>query len=57
VVVIKALGLGMAIAIFVDASIVRALVVPALMRLIGPVNWWAPRWLHPRSDRRESAAG
>ena len=57
VVVIKALGLGMAIAIFVDASIVRALVVPALMRLIGPVNWWAPRWLRPRSERRESAAG
>ena len=57
VVVIKALGLGMAIAIFVDASIVRALVVPALMRLIGPVNWWAPRWLRPRSERRESASG
>jgi RND superfamily putative drug exporter len=57
VVVIKALGLGMAIAIFVDASIVRALVVPALMRLIGPVNWWAPRWLRPRSERRESPAG
>ncbi len=49
VVVIKALGLGMAIAIFVDASLVRALVVPALMRLIGPVNWWAPRWLQNRN--------
>jgi RND superfamily putative drug exporter len=48
VVVIKALGLGMAIAVFVDASLVRALVVPALMRLIGPVNWWAPRWLRNR---------
>ena len=57
VVVIKALGLGMAIAIFVDASIVRALVVPALMRLIGPVNWWAPRWLRPRSERGEVAPG
>ncbi len=51
VVVIKALGLGMAIAIFVDASLVRALVVPALMRLIGPVNWWAPRWLRSRAGR------
>jgi len=49
VVVIKALGLGMAIAVLVDASIVRALVVPAVMRLIGPVNWWAPRWLRRRS--------
>jgi len=53
VVIIKALGLGMAIAIFVDASLVRALVVPALMRLIGPVNWWAPKWLRSR----ESSAG
>ncbi len=56
VVVIKALGLGMAIAIFVDASIVRALVVPALMRLIGPVNWWAPGWLRRSSGRPEAAA-
>jgi RND superfamily putative drug exporter len=51
VVVIKALGMGMAIAIFVDATLVRALVVPALMRLIGPVNWWAPRWLRGRGAR------
>jgi RND superfamily putative drug exporter len=49
VVIIKALGLGMAIAIFVDATVVRALVVPAVMRLIGPVNWWAPRWMRRRS--------
>ncbi len=49
VIVVKSLGLGMAIAIFVDATIVRALVVPALMRLLGPVNWWAPRWLRRRS--------
>ncbi len=54
VVVIKALGLGMAIAIFVDATLVRALVVPALMRLIGPVNWWAPRWRRQRTARAPS---
>jgi RND superfamily putative drug exporter len=56
VVVIKALGLGMAIAIFVDATVVRALVVPALMRLIGPVNWWAPRWLQNRKPPAEKTA-
>ena len=45
VVTIKAIGLGMAVAVIVDATLVRALVVPALMRLLGRVNWWAPRWL------------
>jgi RND superfamily putative drug exporter len=45
VVTIKSLGLGMAIAVVADATLVRALVVPALMRLLGAVNWWAPRWL------------
>jgi RND superfamily putative drug exporter len=44
-VVIKAIGLGMATAVFVDATLVRALVVPALMRLLGRANWWAPAWL------------
>ena len=48
VVTIKSLGLGMAIAVIVDATLVRALVVPALMRLLGRVNWWAPRWLRHR---------
>ena len=57
VVVIKALGLGMAIAVFIDASVVRALVVPAVMRLIGPVNWWAPRWMRRRSDPPEAVPG
>ncbi|MBU6423405.1 MAG: MMPL family transporter [Chloroflexi bacterium] len=39
---IKALGLGMALAVAIDATLVRALVVPATMRLLGWVNWWAP---------------
>jgi len=43
VVLIKAIGLGLAIAIALDATIVRALVVPAVMRVLGPLNWWAPR--------------
>ena len=45
IVLIKALGLGTAIAVFLDATIVRALLVPAGMRLLGEWNWWAPQWL------------
>jgi RND superfamily putative drug exporter len=37
------LGFGTAVAVLVDATIVRALLVPALMRLLGEWNWWAPR--------------
>jgi len=39
---VKLLGVGMALAIAVDATIVRALLVPAVMRLLGSLNWWAP---------------
>jgi putative drug exporter of the RND superfamily len=42
-VVIKAIGLGMGLAVLVDATIVRALLVPATMRLMGRWNWWAPK--------------
>ena len=51
VVIIKAIGIGLAIAVAIDATIVRTLVVPAVMRLLGDVNWWAPRplrWLYER---------
>jgi uncharacterized membrane protein YdfJ with MMPL/SSD domain len=56
----KQLGLGAALAVAVDATIVRALLVPSLMALMGKWNWWAPRWLkrlHARIglDERESA--
>ncbi len=43
VVIIKAIGIGLAIAIAVDATIVRVLIVPSVMRLLGRANWWAPR--------------
>ncbi len=43
VVFIKALGVGLAIAVAVDATIVRVLLVPAIMRLLGKWNWWAPQ--------------
>ena len=42
-VVIKAIGLGMGLAVLVDATIIRALLVPATMRLMGNWNWWAPK--------------
>jgi putative drug exporter of the RND superfamily len=45
VTIMKMLGLGIAFAILLDATIVRALLVPALMRLFGELNWWAPRWM------------
>jgi RND superfamily putative drug exporter len=48
---IKQLGLGVAFAIVVDATVVRALLVPALMRVFGRANWWAPRPLRALHDR------
>ena len=45
VVILKQIGLGLALAILIDATIVRALVVPATMRLMGKWNWWSPAWL------------
>ncbi|MDQ3328655.1 MAG: MMPL family transporter, partial [Chloroflexota bacterium] len=50
-VVIKAIGLGMAIAVVLDATVVRALLVPATMRLLGRWNWWAPAPLARLYDR------
>lgn len=38
-------GLGLATAIFIDATIVRMVLVPAAMTLLGDANWWIPRWL------------
>jgi uncharacterized membrane protein YdfJ with MMPL/SSD domain len=51
IIITKELGLGTAAAVLIDASIVRALLVPAMMRLLGRWNWWAPsplRRLHAR---------
>jgi putative drug exporter of the RND superfamily len=46
VVLIKALGFGIALAVFLDATVVRALLVPSTMRLLGEWNWWLPTPLH-----------
>jgi RND superfamily putative drug exporter len=56
VVTIKSIGVGMAVAVIVDASLVRALVVPAVMRLLGTANWWAPRWLRRREPPPQEIA-
>src|SRR2546430_1420883 len=45
VVLIKSIGLGLALAVALDATLVPALIVPAVMRLLGRANWWAPRRL------------
>ncbi len=48
IVLIKALGIGVAIAVALDATVVRALLVPATMRLLGDLNWWMPATLTAR---------
>jgi hypothetical protein len=45
VVTIKEIGLGLAIGVFLDSTIVRIIMVPATMRLMGATNWWMPDWL------------
>ncbi len=52
IVLIKALGLGVALAVAIDATIVRALLVPATMRLLGRWNWWMPATLERRVGNR-----
>jgi uncharacterized membrane protein YdfJ with MMPL/SSD domain len=42
---IKALGFTQALAVLIDATLVRGILVPAFMRVMGRVNWWAPRWV------------
>jgi RND superfamily putative drug exporter len=56
---IEQIGLGLAVAVLIDATIVRCLLVPATMTLLGRRNWWAPpalRRLHDRFGLREHAA-
>ena len=42
---IKLIGLGLAVAVFVDATLVRMVLVPSTMELLGNANWWLPGWL------------
>jgi RND superfamily putative drug exporter len=59
IIFLKELGIGTALAVLIDATIIRALLVPSLMKLLGDWNWWAPRplaRLHARIGLREPAA-
>ena len=61
IVFMKMLGIGMLVALLVDATVVRALLVPATMKLLGRLNWWAPgpltRWWERYGFREGDAAG
>ena len=46
--VIKEFGLGLAMAVLLDALVIRCLLVPALMQVVGREAWWAPSWLERR---------
>jgi uncharacterized membrane protein YdfJ with MMPL/SSD domain len=51
---LKEMGVGLAVAVLLDATVVRALLLPAVMKLLGPRNWYLPRWLGwlPRASRQ-----
>ncbi|WP_439680753.1 MMPL family transporter [Embleya sp. MST-111070] len=55
VTLLKTVGVGLAVAVVVDATVVRGVLVPALMRLTGRANWWAPSWSLPRRPRDTGA--
>jgi RND superfamily putative drug exporter len=44
-VIIKLFGIGFASAIFIDATLIRLVIVPSTMELLGDANWWLPDWL------------
>ena len=49
--VVKEFGVGLAVAIAIDATVVRCLLVPAVMTLLGKASWWMPSWLGRRLPR------
>jgi RND superfamily putative drug exporter len=49
---VKMMGVGMAAAVFIDATIVRLLLVPSVMRYMGAAAWWLPKWLDRLSPAR-----
>jgi RND superfamily putative drug exporter len=55
---LKQMGFGLAVAILIDATIIRGVLLPASMKLLGDWNWYLPRWLEwmPRFGRRSSDA-
>jgi RND superfamily putative drug exporter len=59
-VTVKMFGVGLSIAVFLDATLVRMVLVPSTMSLLGSANWWLPRWLDrvlPHLDLEGASAG
>ncbi len=54
---LKLFGIGLAVAIFLDATLVRLVLVPAVMQLLGKWNWWIPNWLERILPRIDVEAG
>jgi RND superfamily putative drug exporter len=54
-VMFQQLGFGLAVAVFLDATVVRCVLVPSAMRLLGAANWWFPKWLRWLPDLRVEA--
>ena len=57
---IKLFAIGLAAGIIFDATVIRALLVPSLMRLLGEANWWMPQWTRsvlfiPKREKAEAA--
>ena len=55
-VMFQQMGVGLAVAVFLDATVVRSVLVPASMALLGDRNWYLPRWLHWLPDLRIEGA-
>jgi uncharacterized membrane protein YdfJ with MMPL/SSD domain len=53
---IKQMGVGLAVAVFIDATLIRAVLLPATMKLLGDWNWYLPRWLRWLPARKGEAA-
>jgi len=45
---IKQIGIGLGLAVFIDAFLVRMLLMPAIMAIVGHANWWGPKWMRSR---------
>ena len=56
VMIIKSIGFALAVAVFVDATIVRAIVVPSAMRLMGRANWWSPSFFSSRKNKGSTSS-
>jgi putative drug exporter of the RND superfamily len=52
---LKEMGVGLAVAVLLDATLVRAVLLPATMKALGPYNWYLPPWLHWLPEISQSA--